>query len=114
MCESTIATEVLSGSGLSLAQAARRFPPFRNNKPIAPSTVFRWISSGVRLPGGTRIRLEAVRLGGRYLVSEESIVRFIQAQTPNFDAAPTTLPRTLSQCEKDAECAAKELENLGI
>jgi hypothetical protein len=56
--ESTITSEVLSGSGLSLSQAARRFPPYRGSRPVVPSTIFRWIADGVRVPGGPRVRLE--------------------------------------------------------
>src|SRR5262245_46496679 len=67
---------------LSLPQAARRFPPFRQDRPVNPSTVWRWISAGVKLPGGRRIRLGAIRLSGRWLTSVEAIERFITAQTP--------------------------------
>lgn len=115
MTESTISTEVLNGSGLSLSQAARRFPPFRENKPVAPSTVFRWIFSGVRLPDGTHLRLEAVRLGGRWLTSGPAIERFISRQTPQFaDADPAPTPRTAKQQAKATERAGKKLEGLGI
>jgi hypothetical protein len=52
--EQGVTEEVVAGEGLSLAQAARRFPPFRQDKRVNPSTVFRWIHSGVKLPGGRR------------------------------------------------------------
>jgi hypothetical protein len=110
MSESTITSEVLSGSGLSLSQAARRFPPFRESKPVAPSTVFRWIASGVRLQDGRRIRLEAVRLGGRWLTSEQAIQRFIDRQTPNLDTDPTPRAPTPTQRAKRADRARKKLE----
>jgi hypothetical protein len=112
--ESSIAAEVLEGSGLSLSQAARRFPPFRESKPVAPSTIFRWIAVGVRLPDGTRLRLEAVRLGGRWLTSGPAIERFIARQTPNLDAKPAPQPRTPRQQRRAAERAGKALTAASI
>jgi hypothetical protein len=114
MNEPNITAEVIAGSGLSLSQAARRIPPFRENKPVAPSTVFRWIMAGVRLPDGTRLRLEGVRLGGRWLTSGPAIERFIDRQTPQFAGAPTPASRTAAQRERAAERAARELARLGI
>jgi hypothetical protein len=107
MSKSTIAAEILGGSGLSLSQAARRFPPFRETKPIAPSTIFRWIAEGVRLPNGSRVRLEAVRLGGRWLTSVPAIERFIARQTPKLDTDTTAAPSL--QSAQEAGCALKEL-----
>jgi hypothetical protein len=91
--ESTITSEVISGSGLSLSQAARRFPPYRESRPVAPSTIFRWIVSGVIVRDGRRVRLEAVRLGGRWLTSVQAIERFVAAQTPALDSDPAPAPR---------------------
>jgi Protein of unknown function (DUF1580) len=114
MNESTISAEVLNGSGLSLAQAARRFPSFREDKPVAPSTVFRWVFDGVRLPDGSRVRLEAVRLGGHWLTSREAIQRFMEAQTPTFGDSAAPKPRTTKQRESAAERAGKVLEKMGV
>src|SRR5262249_39567935 len=110
MSESIITSEVLSGSGLSLSQAARRFPPYRASKPVAPSTIFRWIAEGVRLRDGRRLRLEAVRLGGRWLTSELAIQRFISRQPPTFSADSPPTPPTPPQRERAAEYAGKVLE----
>ncbi len=112
MSESSITQEILSGSGLNLGQAAQCFPPYRESRPVNPSTIFRWIISGVRLPDGARLRLEARRVGSRWLTSREAVRRFIDAQTPNLDATATQ--RTPTQRTKAAERAAKELEQVGI
>ncbi len=114
MNDSTITTEILSGSGLSLVQAVRRFPPFRQGKPVALSTVLRWITSGVHLPDGKIIRLEAARLGGRWLTSGPAIERFISRQTPNLETPAAPTPRTERQRERAAERAAKALDASGI
>jgi Protein of unknown function (DUF1580) len=81
---------------LSLPQAARRFPPYRQDRPVNPSTVWRWISGGVKLPDGSRVKLGAVRLSGRWLTSVEAIERFIAAQTraPADNTADALTPRT--------------------
>jgi hypothetical protein len=110
----SVAAEVLAGAGLNLGQAARRFPSYRESKPVNPSTVFRWITGGVRLPGGARVRLDAVRLGGRWLTSVQAIERFIAAQTPTFDDAAAARPPKKRPRARAAERAAKELERIGI
>ncbi len=112
MSEASITTEILAGCGLSLSQAAHRFPPFREGKSVCPSTVFRWIHSGVRLPDGRRVRLEACRLGGRWLTSGPAIERFIHAQTPSLESERTLQTSTPAQAAKRAERAGTELERL--
>lgn len=109
-----VAAEIIAGHGRSLSQAARLFPAYRQSKPVAPSTVYRWIANGVRLPDGSHVRLEAVRLGGRWLTSTQAIERFISRQTPQFSDAPTPAPRTVQQRQRATERAAKELNRIGI
>jgi hypothetical protein len=108
-----IASEIAAGSGLSLAQAARRFPSFRGGRPCNPSTVFRWATTGIVAQDGKRIRLEAARLNGRYLTTEAAIARFIAAQTPvRNDDAP--LPQTPAEHHRGAERTRRELDRIGI
>jgi hypothetical protein len=59
---------------------------------------------------GKRVRLEAVRLGGRWLTSVQAIERFIDRQTPNLDADSPPAPPTQHQRECAAERAGKVLE----
>ncbi len=47
---------------ITLAAAARMFPPTRQGRPISLSAIFRWISDGIKGPDGKRIRLEAARM----------------------------------------------------
>jgi hypothetical protein len=46
----------------------------------------------MRLPDGSTLRLEAARLGGRWLTSRAAVWRFLAAQTPDLSAGepPTT------------------------
>jgi hypothetical protein len=107
---------LLTETTISLSQAARRLPSFRNDRPVSPATIWRWDSEGVRLPNGTRLRLEAVRLGGRWITSVESLTRFserqTQAQTPSHE--PPLSIRTPGQINTASERAEKQLEEIGI
>jgi hypothetical protein len=105
-----VRAEVLDGHGVSLIQAARTFPPSRRTSPVNSSTIFRWIASGIRLPDGRRLRLEGVRLGGRWLTSKQALDRFITAQTPNLEAGDQEEPRSPSKQRRQSSAAEKELE----
>jgi hypothetical protein len=108
-----VTQEVLGGGGLGFAQAARLFPPFREGRPVHPSTLWRWHAVGVSLPGGRVVRLEAVRLGGRHLTSRAAVERFIRAQQ---EAGTNIVPaaRTAQQRRRGNGDAAAQLERLGI
>lgn len=110
----TLSVDIRNEQLLSLPQAARRFPPYRQGRPVSPVTIWRWISAGVKLPGGRRVKLGAVRVSGRWLTSVEAIERFIAAQTPPVtdDTAPVPSPRTTTQRQRAAAKAGKELESL--
>jgi hypothetical protein len=118
-----VAQEILGGSGLSMSQAARRFPSYRRDRPVNPSTIWRWINEGVKLPDGQRVRLEAARLGGRWLTSIPALARFLEAQTPHL-GADTPRPRAASgappalhtprERRQAADRAGEELTIIGI
>ena len=115
---SQILTEIQSGGGLSLSAAGRLFPGHRGNKAVDPSTVFRWVTRGLPSPDGQVVRLEAVRVGGRWLTSRGAVARFVAALTPAPDtppAGPACPPRTRSSAarRKASERAAAELERMG-
>jgi hypothetical protein len=99
---------------LSLAQAARRFPPYRRGRPVNPSTIWRWCRQGVQVPGVGVVKLECVRLSGRWLTSEEAISRFVAAQTPAADTESQPPPRAPTQRRRASERAARELDRIGI
>jgi hypothetical protein len=112
-----VATETL----LSFSQAARRFPPFREGRGVSPSTIWRWHRTGVRLADGRRVRLDAIRCGGRWLTSVEAVQRFIEAQTPDDPEPPAGVavplsptPRPPTRRERAADRAGRELSRLGI
>jgi hypothetical protein len=99
---------------LWLVQAARRFPPVRLGRPVNSSTVWRWCRKGVKVPGVGVVRLECVRIAGRWATSEEAISRFVAAQTPQGESEARSLPRTPTQQRKASDRAARELDRIGI
>jgi hypothetical protein len=111
---SSPAERVLGESVLSLAAAARRFPAGRRGRPVHPATLTRWILAGVRRPGGRRVRLEAVRLGGRWVTSREAIGRFVAALTP--EPGPTDAPalRSPTARTRASRRADEELRRRGL
>jgi hypothetical protein len=107
-------TDILSESTLSLTQAARRLPPGRGNRPVSLSCVLRWVLDGAKAPDGTRIKLEALRLGGRWVTSAEALRRFAEALTPQAGSTPNPKVRTPTARQKAIERAEKVLEKAGI
>lgn len=107
------APNLLHESLLSLGQAARRIPPYRGCK-TNPSTIFRWLRDGVRLPNGELLRLEGMRLAGRWLTSEQALDRFLAAQdlecNPNLQLIPAAPMRTATQRRRASERAAREID----
>lgn len=107
--------EIMAGSGKSCTGAARHFPAHRGEgDSLDPSSVWRWMTRGISLPDGRRAKLEAARIGGRVLTSEQAIRRFISAQIADGPAEPTPTPRTPRQRERAAERAGEQLERIGI
>jgi hypothetical protein len=106
----TLITEEL----LSLAQAARRLPPGRGERPVSLGCVLRWVLEGAPGPDGQRVRLEAVRVGGRWITSVEALARFAERLTPRLDDAPAPAPRTPRRRERAMERAQERLRAAGI
>lgn len=100
---------------IPLAEAAKIVPPGRAGKKTHLSTLLRWIVHGAKDPAGNLIKLEALRLGGRWMTSREALQRFAERLTPPLDAVPRAeAPRPPSARSKAAERAGRELERIGI
>jgi hypothetical protein len=110
---SAVLAEIGAGAGLSLAEAARLFPASRGKGRLHPATVWRWITAGVALPDGSTLRLEAVRLGGRYLTSREALLRFAGAQNAAGGGSPPATRSAVQRKRGNAD-AARQLERLGL
>jgi hypothetical protein len=111
-----VLAEIQSGGGLGLSAAGRLFPGHRGNSAVGPSTVFRWVTRGARASDGRLVRLEAVRVGCRWLTSRVAVARFVAALTsaadPASEPSPPT-PRTAAARRRETENAIAALKKLG-
>jgi hypothetical protein len=98
--------DLLTERTITLVEAARLVPPGRGGRPTHLSTLLRWIKPGVR-----GVRLEAVRLGGRWVTSREALQRFADRLTAT-QACPTAPVRT-GRARTD-EAVEQELSRLGL
>jgi hypothetical protein len=64
----------LTETVVPFAEAARRLPRLRGDRPVNPATLWRWATSGLR-----GIRLETCRVGGTRCTSLEALARFFAA-----------------------------------
>lgn len=106
-----VLAEIKAGDGLTLAAAGRMLPGHRGNKNVDPSTVFRWIVKGIRTFDGSVVKLEAVRIGGRWLTSPAAIDRFSAALTSSTDS--TEPPASIQASSRSAILAGKALAQMG-
>ncbi len=112
MANDQLTTEILSGGGLTLPAAAKILPPHRGEGECTSHvTLWRWVTVGARAADGRTVKLEAVRLGSRWLTSRPAIGRFMAALT--VDAPATTPDHTASERQRAAEAAARRLEAAG-
>jgi hypothetical protein len=72
---------------LSLPEVCQLLPPGRNRAKPVLGTVLRWIITGAKGPDGELVRLEAVRVGGKWLTSREALARWTARLTPCMEAA---------------------------
>lgn len=104
---------ILKETVISLRDAANELPSGMNpGKPIHFSTLWRWALRGCLALDGRRVRLEAVRLGGRWLTSKEALQRFSDALSHvQAEGLETRAP---TGRKRDVSAARKKLEKMGI
>jgi hypothetical protein len=94
---------------ITLPQAANLVPPARNGKKTHVSTVLRWILKGI-----DGVKLEGIRIGGRWLTSTPALQRFGERVTPDLNGERSKGPRSPSQRERAIARAERRLERIGI
>jgi hypothetical protein len=73
---------ILNGEPLiGLVAAGRLLPGHRANRHVDGATIWRWIVKGAKSTSGGVVRLEAVRVGGRWVTSAGAVRRFVAALT---------------------------------
>jgi len=106
--------EVEDGLGMPLTALAKRVPPTRQGRPVTLGCPLRWILDGVRSPNGNIVRLDAVRLAGRWITTPGALRRFMLAQTPTIGAESKPVARSPKRKQAAAERAGSELKRVGI
>ena len=92
-----MATQLASGAGTSagklldeirrdgsimLSDVCAMFANPSSPDGIEPNTVRRWVNVGIGVPGGSQVRLGAVRIGGRWRTTKAEVERFLAATNP--------------------------------
>lgn len=86
-------TKQLMTEGLiSMKEAAKMFGSCRSGAGTHPATVTRKCLQGDRLPDGTRLKLEHVRVANRLMTSRDAVLRHIAALTAGCEPAPAQPP----------------------
>ena len=91
---------------LSLAAAARTLPPLRQERPVNKATLFRWAVNGLKATDGTVVKLDAIRVGARWVTSRQALARFIQAMSERREADAeerAVVPNQNHEHDADAE-----------
>ncbi len=105
---------ILSETVLTLTRACGHLPAGRNDVKPHLSTLMRWITRGVKGGGGRPIRLEAARIGSRWVTSKEALGRFIWALTYDKTADDGQRGFTPAQRRRAADNAGAQLEKVCI
>jgi hypothetical protein len=118
MADSTplVLAEIIAGDALGLGATARLLPAHRGEGRASATTIWRWITLGTRTADGRVVRLEAARVGGRWLTSRAALGRYAAALTPPADPRPTTPvtpTRTVAARQRASERANADLERRG-
>jgi Protein of unknown function (DUF1580) len=86
--------------------AKELLPGKRTNAHIHPVTMARWALHGVRLLDGTRLYLQVIRCGSRFLTSRAAVIRFLDAQTRACQSGRVPTAGGRNQAEAAAAVAA--------
>ncbi len=98
--------------GFGPSKAAKKVPALREGRPVASSTIIRWIVDGCVGPDGKVVRLEAVRLGARWVTDEDALQRFVERLTPKAESR--TAPRPPTSRRNADERADRALRERGL
>jgi hypothetical protein len=107
--------QVLDETRIDVEEAQRRLGT--DDNPIHFTTVYRLMSRGLKTPGGERVTLEHLRIGGRLITSVEAISRFVASINGINPDAPEAVESTPARTKRrEAELAAvdRRLDAAGI
>jgi hypothetical protein len=97
--------EVEAGHGLSMGPAGRVLGG------IDPSSVFRFVTRGTRTADGRLVKLEAIRIGAKWVTTRPAISRYLRALANPIEATPAK-PNT-PKLSKPSNSSAEKLRAMG-
>ena len=103
-----IQIDPLSEDCLTLTEAAKLMPRRRNNAKPHLSTLIRWVIDGAPSRDGRRVRLSAIRCGGRWLTSRAALREFYELLTPKLEPS-LPAPMTPTKRKREDERTEKVL-----
>lgn len=62
---------------ITLSQVPSLLSQSASGRKLAIAVIHRWARDGIPGPDGARVRLESVRVGGRWLTSRQAVTRFV-------------------------------------
>ncbi len=74
--------DLLSESVLLLPEVPEVVGANRFGRRLSRGSPWRWATMGLRGPDGSRVRLEAVKLGRDWFTSREAVERFVERLRP--------------------------------
>lgn len=96
---------------LSVAQVCARYPG-RGSKRLHPSTVTRWILTGCPSRAGVRVKLAAIRVGGRWMLQPAAIDHFFAALASTSPTPIQTHASTRRTSAQREQASARAIDNL--
>lgn len=101
---------------LTVGQVTKLFPPWRNGRPLHVNTVTRWITIGVRLREGGRLRLRATRAPFGWLVEPLDVEVFLAALTADRagESQRPLLTVPAARTRRRREDIQRELDRAGL
>ncbi len=72
------AESLLDEELIPVQELPARLPPARSGRRLHRAAVWRWVTDGLKGPEGGRVRLEALRMGRRWVTSKQAVARFFR------------------------------------
>jgi hypothetical protein len=69
---------LLSEELIPVQELPARLPPASSGKRMHRAAVWRWVRDGLKSADGSRVRLEALRMGRRWVTSKQAVGRFFR------------------------------------